>query len=33
VHHGALDRDVAFLGKPFSQGALADKVREVLDKY
>jgi PAS domain S-box-containing protein len=32
AHHGVLDADVEFLGKPFSQGALANKVREVLDK-
>ena len=33
VQHGVLDRDVAFLAKPFTQGALANKVREVLDKH
>ena len=32
VHHGVLEPDVEFLGKPFSQQALAQKVREVLDK-
>ncbi|MGQ9553854.1 MAG: response regulator [Anaerolineae bacterium] len=30
-HHGILDEDVAFLQKPFSEAALAKKVREVLD--
>ncbi|MCC5872029.1 MAG: response regulator [Gammaproteobacteria bacterium] len=32
VHHGRLDHDVAFLGKPFSQAQLAMKVRRVLDE-
>ncbi|MCC5888863.1 MAG: response regulator [Gammaproteobacteria bacterium] len=31
VHHGRLDHDVEFLGKPFSQAQLAAKVRRVLD--
>lgn len=31
VHHGRLDHDVEFLGKPFSQPQLATKVRRVLD--
>lgn len=31
VHHGRLDHDMAFLGKPFSQSQLATTVRRVLD--
>jgi CheY-like chemotaxis protein len=31
VRHGVLEHDVAFLQKPFSPAALAQKVREVLD--
>ncbi|WP_209428310.1 PAS domain S-box protein [Pararhodobacter sp. SW119] len=31
VHHGRLDPDVSFLGKPYRRSELAAKVREVLD--
>jgi len=31
VHHGVIDPDTRFIGKPFSAAALARKVREVLD--
>lgn len=31
VHHGRLDHEVDFLGKPFSQSQLATRVRRVLD--
>jgi len=31
AHQGILDHGVAFLQKPFSMGALAEKLREVLD--
>ncbi|MBN1950569.1 MAG: PAS domain S-box protein [Bacteroidales bacterium] len=32
AHRGVLDKDVHFLQKPFSQGKLAAKVREVIDE-
>ena len=31
AHHGVLDRGVQFINKPFSQHALATKMREILD--
>ena len=31
VRHGLLQANAAFLQKPFTAGALAQKVREVLD--
>jgi len=31
VHHGIVDSNIAFIQKPFSETALAQKVREVLD--
>ena len=31
VRHGVVEGDVAFLQKPFTMRALADKIREVLD--
>jgi hypothetical protein len=32
VHHGILDGDIAFIGKPFTPDALVLKVVEVLHK-
>ncbi len=32
VHHGVLNPELEFLGKPFTQEGLAKKVREVLDR-
>jgi PAS domain S-box-containing protein len=31
VHHGIVDSDIAFIQKPFSEKALAQKIRDVLD--
>jgi hypothetical protein len=31
VHHGIVDSNIAFIQKPFSERALAQKVRDVLD--
>jgi PAS domain S-box-containing protein len=31
VHHGIVDSNIAFIQKPFSERALAQKIREVLD--
>ncbi len=32
AHHGILEKNVAFIQKPFSMNELADRVRDVLDK-
>jgi len=32
MQHGLMNRNIEFLPKPFTQGDLARKVREVLDK-
>jgi CheY-like chemotaxis protein len=32
IQQGVLDKDVAFLQKPFTPSALAHKVRELLDR-
>ncbi|HEY6097510.1 MAG TPA: PAS domain S-box protein, partial [Candidatus Deferrimicrobium sp.] len=32
VHHGVLNDEISFLGKPYSPSLLAKKIREVLDK-
>lgn len=32
VHHGVLDDEVSFLGKPFSPSVLVKKIRQVLDE-
>ncbi len=32
VHHGVLEANVEFLAKPFSQQALAEKIRDILDR-
>ena len=31
IHHGKLDDDVNFIGKPFTAATLAAKIRELLD--
>jgi hypothetical protein len=31
VHHGIVDSHIAFIQKPFSEVALTQKIREVLD--
>jgi DNA-binding response OmpR family regulator len=31
-HHGVLDKDIAYISKPFTPDALAARVREVLDQ-
>jgi len=32
VHHGILDQDIAFIGKPFTPDALVLKVVEILNQ-
>ena len=33
AHHGILEDNVNFIGKPFSPNTLAAKIREVLDNF
>ena len=32
IHHGVLEQGLAFLQKPFTQRALAERVRHLLDR-